>query len=48
MRLNFLKKLVLAVAILYVPARSFAWGTEGHRIAGFIAESYLSPKAKAA
>jgi hypothetical protein len=25
-----------------------AWGTEGHRIAGFIAESYLSPKAKAA
>ncbi|HVW13467.1 MAG TPA: S1/P1 nuclease [Mucilaginibacter sp.] len=48
MRLNFLKKLILGLAILYAPLSSFAWGTEGHRIAGFIAESYLTPKARAA
>jgi hypothetical protein len=48
MKLNFLKKLLLGIAIIYMPVRSMAWGTEGHRIAGQIAESYLTPKARAA
>ncbi|HWD90172.1 MAG TPA: S1/P1 nuclease [Mucilaginibacter sp.] len=48
MKLNLLKKLILGLFIAYLPAKSMAWGTEGHRIAGVIAESYLTPKAKAA
>ena len=48
MKLNLFKKLIIAVAIIYMPARSMAWGAEGHRICGQIAESYLSPKARAA
>ena len=48
MKLNFLKKLVLGVAIIYAPLQSMAWGPEGHRIAGQIADSYLTPKARAA
>ncbi len=36
-------------AILFcLPFITFAWGTNGHRISGEIAFSYLSPKAKAA
>jgi hypothetical protein len=48
MKINLLKKILLGLFIIYLPVESMAWGTEGHRIAGFIAESYLSPKAKAA
>jgi len=48
MKLSFLKKLILGAAVLYAPLQSMAWGTEGHRIAGQIADSYLTPKARAA
>ena len=48
MKLNLLKKLVLGIAIIYAPLQSMAWGTEGHRVAGQIASSYLSPKARLA
>ncbi len=48
MKLNLLKKLVLGIAIIYAPLQSMAWGTEGHRVAGQIADSYLTPKARAA
>lgn len=34
--------------MLCLPAITFAWGTNGHRISGEIAYSYLSPKAKLA
>ena len=48
MKRNLLKKLVLGIAIIYAPLQSMAWGTEGHRVAGQIADSYLTPKARAA
>jgi len=48
MKTSLLKKLILGVAILYAPIQSMAWGAEGHRIAGQIAESYLTPKARKA
>jgi hypothetical protein len=48
MKMNFVKKLILAVAIMYAPLQSMAWGTQGHRIAGQIASFYLTPKAKKA
>ena len=44
----FLKKLFLVIAVIYVPLQSIAWGTQGHRIAGQIAYSYLTPKARQA
>lgn len=48
MKLNFFRKLILGIAIIYAPLQSMAWGTQGHRIAGQIASSYLTPKAHAA
>ncbi len=48
MKTTFFKKLILGVAILYAPVQAMAWGTTGHRICGQIAESYLTPKARAA
>jgi hypothetical protein len=48
MKTNFLKKLILGLIIVYVPIQTMAWGTNGHRICGQIAESYLTPKARAA
>jgi len=48
MKINFLKKLAIGIAMLCTPIFSQAWGLEGHRICGQIAESYLTPKAKAA
>ncbi|MBV8388600.1 MAG: S1/P1 nuclease [Mucilaginibacter sp.] len=48
MKLSFLKKLILGAAITYAPLQSMAWGIQGHRIAGQIADSYLTPKARAA
>ena len=43
-----LKKLLLIAAIIYAPFQSLAWGTQGHRICGQIASSYLTPKARKA
>ena len=43
-----LKKVLIIVALFYTPLQSMAWGTEGHRVAGQIADSYLTPKARAA
>ncbi|WP_179415661.1 S1/P1 nuclease [Mucilaginibacter sp. E4BP6] len=48
MKTSFFKKLLIGAALLYVPVQSMAWGTNGHRICGQIAESYLNPKARAA
>jgi len=48
MKLNILKKLILGIAIMYAPLQTMAWGTEGHRVAGQIADSYLTAKARAA
>ena len=48
MKSNLLKKIILGIAIIYLPLQSMAWGAEGHRIAGLIAEGYLTPKARAA
>jgi len=48
MKTSFFKKMLLVLAIIYLPVKSMAWGTEGHRIAGLIAQSYLTPKARAA
>jgi hypothetical protein len=40
--------LIIISTCLLLPQRSAAWGMEGHRITGQIAESYLTPKAKKA
>jgi len=48
MKINILKKIALGVAICYLPFQTMAWGTEGHRVCGQIADSYLSPKARKA
>ena len=45
---NFLKKLLLVIAVFYLPLQSMAWGTQGHRICGQIANNYLTPKARKA
>jgi hypothetical protein len=45
---SFLKKLLLIIAVIYVPLQTIAWGTEGHRIIGQIAGTYLTPKARKA
>lgn len=48
MKMNFLKKLIVSAVVVYAPLQSLAWGTEGHRVAGQIADSYLTAKARAA
>ena len=48
MKINIFKKLIVTIAIFYAPVQVMAWGTNGHRICGQIAESYLTPKARAA
>ncbi|RFZ92757.1 S1/P1 Nuclease [Mucilaginibacter conchicola] len=48
MKLNLVKRIVLGLAIMYLPLQSMAWGTNGHRICGQIADSYLTPKARKA
>lgn len=48
MKINLLKKLIITAAIFYAPVQAMAWGTNGHRICGQIADSYLKPKARAA
>lgn len=46
--MNIIKRLILGIAIIYAPLQSMAWGIHGHRIAGQIADSYLTPKARKA
>ena len=48
MKLSFLKKLIIGAAVIYAPLQSMAWGPEGHRIAGQIADGYLTTKARTA
>jgi len=48
MKTNLFKKLILGLVIIYAPIQAMAWGTNGHRICGQIAESYLTPKARLA
>jgi len=42
------KKLLFILGIVYLPLQSMAWGTQGHRICGQIANTYLTPKARKA
>ncbi|MES1214859.1 MAG: S1/P1 nuclease, partial [Bacteroidota bacterium] len=46
--MNWFKKLFLAVLILSYSVSAMAWGQTGHRVVGAIAETYLTPKARAA
>jgi hypothetical protein len=48
MKTQILKKLLLLVAIFYIPLQSMAWGTNGHRICGQVADGYLTLKARKA
>jgi hypothetical protein len=48
MKNRILKRLLVIVAVIYLPLQSLAWGAEGHRICGQIANSYLTPKARKA
>ena len=48
MKISIFKKILLGAAMLYLPAKTMAWGTNGHRISGQIADSYLNAKARAA
>ncbi|WP_184545934.1 S1/P1 nuclease [Mucilaginibacter sp. FT3.2] len=48
MKTSILKKIILFVAVCYIPLQSMAWGTLGHRICGQVADSYLTPKARKA
>lgn len=43
-----LKKLLFILTIIYLPLQSMGWGTQGHRICGQIASTYLTPKARKA
>ncbi|HET9824506.1 MAG TPA: S1/P1 nuclease [Chitinophagaceae bacterium] len=46
--MNAIKKIILISSLFCFPFSSFGWGVLGHRIVGEIADSYLTPKAKAA
>lgn len=48
MKTKFLRIIALGLALFYVPLQSMAWGTQGHRICGQIADSYLTPQARKA
>jgi len=43
-----IRKIVASVVLFYAPLQTMAWGTNGHRISGQIAENHLSAKARAA
>ena len=43
---NTIKKASLIALFFYLPFATMAWGVEGHRIVGQIADSYLTKKAK--
>lgn len=40
-----IKHIILALAAISVSSQALAWGQNGHRITGAIAQQYLSPKA---
>jgi len=42
------KKIIAGIMLFCIPVQTMAWGTNGHRITGQIADSYLTPKARAA
>jgi len=44
--MKFLRKLLLGAVLFYLPLHSMAWGMNGHRIVGQIADYYLSKKAR--
>ncbi len=44
--MNSIKKSTLAVLFFYLPFAVMAWGVEGHRIVGQVADSYLTKKAR--
>lgn len=46
MIIKAIQKAILACLIFCLPAVAMAWGAEGHRVVGQIADSYLSKKAK--
>jgi len=46
MTMNATKKVLLVALFFYLPSGIMAWGVEGHRIVGQIADSYLTKKAK--
>ncbi|HVW95395.1 MAG TPA: S1/P1 nuclease [Mucilaginibacter sp.] len=48
MKNKILRALALFLAVIYAPVQSMAWGTNGHRICGQIAGSYLTPQARKA
>lgn len=48
MLIKRIKQFILIFSFIYIPYTSMAWGMLGHRVVGEIADSYLSPKAKAA
>jgi hypothetical protein len=41
-----MKKLFIIGLLFYIPFETMAWGMEGHRVVGQIADSYLSPAAR--
>jgi len=43
-----IRKIIAGIVLFYAPLQTMAWGTNGHRISGQIAENHLSEKAKAA
>src|SRR3954465_3729794 len=42
------KKIIAGIMLFCIPIQTMAWGTNGHRITGQIADTYLTPKARAA
>ncbi|MFA6945064.1 MAG: S1/P1 nuclease [Pedobacter sp.] len=44
MKVWSLKRMVLALMLMYLPFQGMAWGILGHRVVGQIAESYLNKK----
>jgi hypothetical protein len=46
--MKVLKSVIVMLVLFSLPFTSNAWGLQGHRIVGQIAESYLTPKAKKA
>lgn len=46
--MKIIKKLIIAVAIIYLPFNAGAWGVLGHRIVGEVADHYLNQKARLA
>src|SRR5688572_7500562 len=42
------KKIIFSGLFVFLSFQTYAWGLQGHRIVGQIAESYLTPKAKLA